>query len=69
MATIKYETKKCMFCSRSSVLKLDKDAYLRWQAGAFVQVAFPKMGAGEREQLITGTHPKCWDENMGDEDE
>jgi hypothetical protein len=37
--------------------------------GAKVQDAFPTLSPALREQIITGTHPACWDEIFGDEDE
>jgi hypothetical protein len=34
-----------------------------------IQVGMPSLTADEREMLITGTHPDCWDSLMTDEDE
>ena len=33
-----------------------------YEQGAFVQDAFPNLNIDEREQIISGTHPQCWDE-------
>lgn len=61
----------CVFCDRFSELYgVDKDAYIRWRSGAYIDDAFPGMTAGERETLITGAHKDCWEETFGsNEDE
>jgi hypothetical protein len=43
-------------------MAVGKEGLALRQAGAYVQDAFPYLSAPEREQLISGTHPKCWDE-------
>ena len=63
MISYEYElftTKPCPECGESSVVKLPLNGYRAWRAGAYVQEAFPTMSAGDREMLITGTHPACW---------
>lgn len=60
-------TPTCMFCGRSEVIEVDATRYARWMAGAFVQDVWPEWSPGEREMLITGTHPKCWDDNLRDD--
>lgn len=52
----------CPFCGRESILTVAEADFEAWQAGAFVQDAFPYLTAGEREMLISGTCPTCWDE-------
>jgi hypothetical protein len=34
--------------------------------GEATQVAFPNMPADQREMLISGTHPVCWDMMMAE---
>jgi hypothetical protein len=69
MATIKFVTKPCTVCSRTSTLELDADAFEKWRfKGVYVQNAFPAMSADQRELLITGTHGPCWDKLMGSKD-
>ena len=58
--TVKIKTKPCCMCGKSHELEVLKDDYLRWKAGAFVQVAFPEMPPPEREMLISGTCPECF---------
>lgn len=35
---------------------------IKYINGAHAQEAFPNMSIELREQIISGTHPKCWDE-------
>jgi hypothetical protein len=37
--------------------------------GQLAQNAFPHMSDGEREMLITGTHPECWEKLFPPEEE
>ena len=39
------------------------------KAEILAQQAFPELPTEIREQLISGTHPKCWDEMFSDEEE
>jgi len=48
-------------CHQRSTIMLDKEKYDRWQAGEHVQNVWPEMSPENREVLISGTHPKCWD--------
>ena len=59
----------CPVCNRSATLVVDADAVTRWKDGAFVQDAFPFMSPADREVLISGTHPACWTEMFGEEEE
>lgn len=60
--TVIVETLSCMMCGERSHVTVSAEGYRRWQAGVLVQNAFPEIPHTERELLITGTHPKCWDE-------
>lgn len=51
----------CVVCNKSSEVELDREQYEQWQSGMHVQAAFPEMSAEDREILISGTHPECWD--------
>lgn len=65
--TIDIRTKRCFHCGDTTVVTLDATAFAAWQAGAFIQDAFPTMPADERELLISGTHPACWTAMFEDE--
>jgi hypothetical protein len=58
--TIVVKTKPCCVCDQYEVWSLDRNAVTRWQEGEYIQNAFPDMSAGDREILISGTHPACW---------
>jgi hypothetical protein len=66
---IAVKTKTCCVCNEYEVWSLDRELVDRWQGGENIQRVFPDMGAGEREQLISGTHPACWDTLFPKEDE
>lgn len=61
----------CPFCGQPHYVEVNFIDYWMWEQGMNAQDAFPYLGPNEREILITGICPKCWD-NMfvgGDEDE
>ena len=60
-------TKPCIHCNKTSSLTVDADGYRQWVSGALIQDAFPDMDADNRELLISGTHPACWDTMFGDD--
>jgi hypothetical protein len=61
------ECPECMMCGKSAELEVDDAALAAWRRDTHIQDAFPDMTPDERELLITGTHPKCWDAMMGPE--
>jgi hypothetical protein len=40
----------------------------RIENGELIQYAFPTLSAGMREQIISGTHPDCWDAMFADDE-
>jgi len=68
--TISVLTQPCIHCHKPSIVQVDPVSFYEWQhGGAFVQDAFPDWPADQRELLISGTHPECWDALMGDDGE
>ena len=68
------QTPACTLCKQTSTIDLtpeEQQAYEKWQNGELrlVQDAFPQWDDDKRELLISGTHPKCWNEIFLDEDE
>lgn len=61
-------TPRCPHCGMSGEIEAAADEYLAWVTGTLIQRAFPTMSADEREMLMTGIHPKCWDEIFGGDD-
>ena len=72
-----YITPECMVCHQASTLGITEEvaAGIRaWKAGTLAQMALPMLSAAERELIITGIHPSCWellapdDDDDGDDD-
>ena len=59
----------CPLCHCDTYLQVDAEEYALWQAGELIQVAMPDLTADEREMLISGICPECWDSLFSDEDE
>lgn len=53
----------CNVCGDRAVLRgVDALGVFEWQViGKNIQDALPELTDGDRELLITGTHPQCWD--------
>ena len=63
-------TTQCPMCGRKHDIVVDAEAYTNWRTGkGLIQECFPDMSAEEREMLITGTCPECWNDMFSDEDE
>lgn len=63
-------TKKCFVCDHTGMVEnVSVEGLKMWNAGAFIQVALPELSAGDREQLLTGTHSACFDMLFPEEDE
>jgi len=54
----------CPFCGRVNAVEVNDEDYWDWQDGMTVQVAFPYLSADEREMLISGICPTCWDKTF-----
>jgi hypothetical protein len=49
---------------------VDETAFYQWKSREIlIQQAFADMPSEEREMLITGCHPECWNLLFGDDDE
>jgi hypothetical protein len=69
MSDVTIETRKCMQCGKVSFIEVTYEEYQRWQRGEHAQAVWPQWTAEQRELLISGTHPECWDELMGPEED
>jgi len=65
---MKVLTKTCMRCNKAGEVDVPEEGYAKWKAGAFIQDAMPEVPAPLREQLITGTHPACWEQMFAGEE-
>ena len=60
----------CPMCGHANEIAVNEEDYYDWSFdGALVQDAFPYLSADEREMLISGICPKCWDKLFGEEEE
>lgn len=59
--TVTVKCRTCIVCGVASEVSVPREGYEAWLAGAYAQNAFPEMDAPEREVLISGTHPACWE--------
>ena len=64
-----YETLPCCVCKLTSMVDVDSAKLARWRAGEHVQDVWPEMSADDRELLITGIHPNCWDWIFAEDEE
>ena len=60
---------RCPFCGRDNEIEVNENDYFDWQDGVLAQVAFPYLSANEREALISGTCPTCWEKIFGGDDD
>tara|TARA_Y100000361_G_C11024734_1_gene271530 strand:- start:344 stop:562 length:219 start_codon:yes stop_codon:yes gene_type:complete len=62
---ISVETPPCIMCKETGIVKgVKENDWRRWQRNPrpLIQDIFPYLDPDEREQIMTGTHPKCWEE-------
>jgi hypothetical protein len=68
--------KRCPFCRRPAEVTVYQDEFDAWQddkaSGGpkrFIQNAMPELPAAQREILISGSHPACFDAAFPEDDE
>lgn len=59
----------CPCCGRINEIEVNAMDYLRWRDGMLAQNAFPYLTAEEREMLISGICPTCWDDTFSSDEE
>lgn len=59
------QTQPCLFCGKSGTIRASIEGLGLWKTGTFIQDALPELSAGDREQLMTGTHGECFDKAFG----
>lgn len=62
--------KLCPVCRKPAIVEVEEDdwdAYCtpRQFGGKLAQEAFPYLAPDEREMIISGTHPECWEKLFG----
>lgn len=68
MDTVNIHTRKCIACGKRGTVRVPYAGYQEWKDGALIQDALPDLSADQREQLMTGTHARCWQVLFGEED-
>lgn len=56
---------KCPFCGEVSFVTVKTMDFIDWKNGKVAQKAFPYLSADEREVLISGICPNCWEQMFG----
>lgn len=66
-ALVTVQTPVCPMCGKRATLTVSKEGWEKYDRGRgdFIQVAFPELTPDEREMLMTGLHPHCWDAMLG----
>lgn len=59
----------CSECGTTETYMLPLRNTIAWRSGMLIQDAFPDMPAEDREFLISGLCPKCWNKLFGSIDE
>jgi hypothetical protein len=64
-----FATRRCPVCYKTGTIMVDEKELFAYLRGEYVQVAFKSLTVPLREQIISGVHPKCWEETFGQERE
>lgn len=59
----------CPHCHKLQTIEVNEIQYNDWLAGKNIQRAFPDLSADQREILMSGICPECWEEIFGEDDE
>lgn len=55
----------CPMCGQDHEIGVNEMDFWDWQDGELAQNAFPYLTPNEREMLISGICPDCWDRIFG----
>jgi hypothetical protein len=59
-------TLNCFKCKELQTVIAPINNYLEWQAGKYIQDAMPMLNVDQREMLLSGICPSCWDKLFGE---
>tara|TARA_R100000664_G_C2705360_1_gene104189 strand:+ start:380 stop:622 length:243 start_codon:yes stop_codon:yes gene_type:complete len=62
------ETVRCFHCGNTGTVEIFTQEMFYLNQGYHIQDAVKSLDKHDREQMITGTHRKCWYEMFGEED-
>ncbi len=60
-----FATRRCPVCYKTGTIMVDEKELFAYLRGEYVQEAFKSLTVPLREQIISGVHPKCWEEMFG----
>jgi len=65
-------TKECIHCRQTGTVMVDPDKYKEFtetpsHLRRLIQDIFPQHSREQREQLLTGVHPECFDDMFSSE--
>lgn len=71
-AVAMYPTPRCPVCGKIGTVEIPVEKLSQvkqWQVRKHVRIQelLPELSADDREMLMTGLHPMCWKEIMGEE--
>lgn len=66
---MKLLTPPCPFCGSVGAFSVPREDLASYRAGGSVQACFPYLSADDRERLVSGICPPCWEKEIGEEDE
>lgn len=64
-----YVETTCPICNQTYAIMVYTDDFYAWKHGKSAQDAFGYLSAEDREMLISGICPSCWDDLFADEGE
>lgn len=68
MRVVLLVTKPCVHCGQTGLVEVSEKALRNYMNGMSASRAFTELDFDLREQVITGTHPECWDQMFGEID-
>lgn len=54
----------CPFCGDTREVEVPTEGFRLWRAGELIQNALPELSPDDREALMTGICPRCWEETF-----
>lgn len=62
-------TPECLGCGDRATFSMLEEQFFSWQSGTHLQDVFPDWSSEDRERLISGTCPSCWEEMWAEEED
>lgn len=69
MIKVEVATPACLGCGDWKIVVMTQDQLQRWRKGEPLQDVFPDWSPEDRQRLISGTCPSCWEEMWAEEEE